>query len=116
MVELVQLHRLRNRILLWVEGEVRAGTLRPKAGSILEAILYRGELPRGDVPDLRRASDRHARRVVAALTERSALVSDTTRTPLRLAFLAKLAPRWMPGLFPEKLAGAPDAGDGATQS
>jgi len=42
------------------------------------------------------------RRVAAALTERGVLVSDTTRTPLRLAFPAKLAPRWMPGLFPEK--------------
>ena len=102
MEELVQPDRLRNRILLWAEEEVRAGTLPPKAGSILEAILYRGELPRGDVPDLLGTSDRHARRIVAALTERGVLVSDTTRTPLRLAFPAKLAPRWMPGLFPEK--------------
>ena len=102
MEELVQPDRLRNRILLWAEEEVRAGALLPKAGSILEAILYRGELPRGDVPDLLGTSDRHARRVVAALTERCVLVSDTTRTPLRLAFPAKLAPRWMPGLFPEK--------------
>ena len=102
MEELVQPGRLRNRILLWVEEEVRAGTLPSKAGSILEAILYRGELPRGDVPDLLGASDRHGRRVVAALTKHGVLVSDTTRTPLRLAFPAKLAPRWMPGLFPEK--------------
>ena len=102
MEELVQPGRLRNRILLWVEEEVRAGTLPSKAGSILEAILYRGELPRGDVPNLLGASDRHGRRVVAALTEHGVLVSDTTRTPLRLAFPAKLAPRWMPGLFPEK--------------
>lgn len=27
---------------------------------------------------------------------------ESTRAPLRLAFPAKLAPRWMPGLFPEK--------------
>jgi Fic family protein len=102
MEELFQPDRLRNRILLWSEEEIRAGTLPPKASSILEAILYRGQLPRGNVPDLLGTSDRHARRVVAALTERGVLVSDTTRTPLRLAFPAKLAPRWMPGLFPEK--------------
>jgi len=102
MEELAQPDRLRNRILLWAEEEVRAGTLPQKVGSILEAILYRGKLPRGDVPNLLGTSDRHARRVVAALTERGVLVSDTTRTPLRLAFPAKLAPRWMPGLFPEK--------------
>ena len=29
--------------------------------------------------------------------------TESTRAPLRLTFPAKLAPRWMPGLFPEKL-------------
>jgi len=102
MEDLVQPDRLRNRILLWVEEEVRAGALPSRAGSILEAILYRGELPRGDVADILGIGDRHARRVVAALSERGVVVSDSTRAPLRLAFPAKLASRWMPGLFPEK--------------
>lgn len=102
MEELVQPDRLRDRILLWVEEEVRADALPQKAGRILEAILYRGELPRGDVPELLGASDRHARRAVSALIERGVVVSDSTRAPLRLAFTAKLAPRWMPGLFPEQ--------------
>jgi Fic family protein len=102
MEELVQPDRLRDRILLWVEEEIRADALPPKAGRILEAILYRGELPRGDVPELLGASDRHSRRVVAALIERGVVVSESTRAPLRLAFPAKLASRWMPGLFPEQ--------------
>ncbi len=102
MEDLVQPDRLRNRILLWVEEEIRAGALPQKAGSILEAILYRGELPRGDVPNLLNASERHARRVVASLSKRGVLISDSTRAPLRLTFPAKLAPRWMPGQFPEK--------------
>ncbi len=102
MEELVQPDRLRNRILSWVEEEVRANALPQKAGRILEAILYRGELPRGDVPQLLGASDRHARRAVAALIERGVVVSGSTRAPLRLAFPAKLASRWMPGLFPDR--------------
>ena len=102
MEELVQPDRLRNRILLWVEEEARAGTLPLMAGRILEAILYRGELPRGDVPDLLGASDRHSRRAVSALIEQGVVASASTRAPLRLAFPAKLAPRWMPGLFPEQ--------------
>lgn len=102
MEELVQPTRLRDRILLWVEEKVRADTLPQKAGRILEAILYRGELPRGEVPELLGASDRHARRVVAALIERGVVVSDSTRAPLRLAFPANLASRWMPGLFPDR--------------
>jgi len=101
MEELVQPDRLRNRILIWTEEEVRAGTLPPKAGAVLEAILYRGELPRGEVADILGIGERHARRVVAALSERNVVVSESTRAPLRLAFPAKLAHRWMPGLFPE---------------
>jgi Fic family protein len=78
MEDLVQPDRLRNRILLWVE-EVRAGALPSKAGNILEAILYRGELPRGEVPDILGIGDRHARRVVAALSERGVIVSTSAR-------------------------------------
>jgi Fic family protein len=103
MEELVQPERLRSRILLWAEEEVRVGSLPAKAGSILEAILYRGELPRGEIAGILGASDRHARRVVGTLSERGVIVSESTRAPLRLTFPAKLAPRWMPGLFPEQL-------------
>jgi len=103
MEELVQPERLRNRILLWTEEEARAGALPAKAGSILEAILYRGELPRGEVGGILGASDRHARRVVASLSEYGVIRSESTRAPLRLNFPARLATRWMPGLFPEKL-------------
>lgn len=102
MEELVQSRRLRDRILLWSEEAVRADTLPPKAGRILEAILYRGELPRGEVPELLGASERNARRIVAALAEHGVIVSENTRAPLRLAFPARLASRWMPGLFPEQ--------------
>ena len=66
--------------------------------------MDRGELPRGEVPMLLGLTDRHARRIVAALTEAGALASKSSRAPLRLAFPAKLASRWMPGLFPEKTA------------
>lgn len=103
MEELVQPDRLRGRILLWAEEEIRANALPKKCGRILEAILYRGELPRSDVPELLGTSDRHARRVVSALVERGIVVSTTRRAPLRLTFPAKLAPRWMPGLFPEHI-------------
>ena len=102
MEELVQPDRLRNRILIWTEEEIRADALPPKSGNIIEAILYRGELPRGEIAALLGTSDRHARRVTSALISREVLASESSRAPLRLAFPAKLASRWMPGLFPEK--------------
>ena len=101
MEGLVAPDRLRTRILIWVEEEVRAGALPPRSGAVLEAVLYRGELPRGDVAAILGTMERQARRVTSALLEREVLVSDSSRAPLRLAFPAKLASRWMPGLFPE---------------
>ncbi len=102
MESLVQPDRLRTRILLWAEEEIRFGALPPKSGMILEAVLYRGELPRGDAAAVVGLSERHARRIVSALTERGILTAESTRAPLRLVFPATLAARWMPGLFPEQ--------------
>ena len=104
MEGLVEPDRLRARVLLWVEEEVRLGQLPPKAANVLEAILFRGEIPRADVARLLGTTDRHARRTVAELVKRRVVVSDGPRAPLRLAFPAALAPRWFPGLFPEKPA------------
>ncbi|HBX95059.1 MAG TPA: cell filamentation protein Fic, partial [Hyphomonas sp.] len=102
MEGLVEPGRLRDRILLWTEEEVRVDRLPPKSGLVLEALLYRGVLPRGDVADLLSVGDRQARRVTSALIDAGVVTADTTRAPLKLAFPAKLAARWMPGLFPEK--------------
>lgn len=101
MEGLMQPDRLRARILLWAEEEIRLDKLPPKSDAVLEALLYRGELPRGDVAGIVGAGDRHARRVISALTGQGVLASESTRAALRLTFPAALASRWMPGLFPE---------------
>jgi Fic family protein len=101
MEGLMQPQQLRARILLWTEEEIRLNRLPPKSGAILEAVLYRGELPRADTANLVGTGERQARRVVSSLIERGVLLSNSSRAPLRLAFPATLASRWMPGLFPE---------------
>jgi hypothetical protein len=102
MEGLMQPERLRARILLWTEEEIRLDRLPPKSGSVLEAVLHRGELPRGAATAIVGTGERHARRLVSALLKRGVLSSESTRAPLRLAFPATLAARWMPGLFPER--------------
>jgi len=102
MESLMQPERLRARILTWADEEVRLTALPPKSGHILEAVLYRGELPRGDAAVVVGTGERQARRVVSALLEKGVLASDSPRAPLRLVFPATLASRWMPGLFPER--------------
>ena len=99
----MQPESLRARILLWSEEEIRLDRLPPKSGAILEAVLYRGELPRGDAAGIVGTGDRQARRVVSALMGRGVLLSESSRAPLRLAFPAALASRWMPGLFPDRV-------------
>lgn len=102
MEDLVQPERLRGRMAIWAEEEIRADRLPAKANLILDAILYRGELQRADIASILGTSERTARRVTSALLDRGVLTSESTRAPLRLAFPATLAGRWMPGLFPEK--------------
>ncbi len=102
MEGLMQPDRLRARILIWSEEEIRLGRLPPKSGSVLEAVLYRGELARGEAAAIVGTGERQARRVVSALVKRGIFLSESSRAPLRLAFPATLAARWLPGLFPEK--------------
>jgi Fic family protein len=103
MEGLMQPERLRARILLWAEEEIRLGLLPQKSGSILEAVLYRGEIPRGETDTIVGTGERQARRIVSALERRGVLESESPRGPLRLTFPAALGHRWMPGLFPEKV-------------
>jgi Fic family protein len=102
MEELVQPERLRIRVGRWVAEEVGLGTLHEKSSPLLDAILYRGEIPRGEVPRTLDVSERTANRVVADLVARGVLTSQTPKAPLRLTFPATLASYWMPGLFPEQ--------------
>ena len=102
MESLVQPGLLRMRILRWADEEIRFGRLPAKSGRLLEEIVYRGELPRGDVDAVVRTSERQARRIVAALMEVGVLTAQGPRASLRLAFPAQLASHWMPGLFPDQ--------------
>jgi Fic family protein len=102
MESLIEPNRLENRIIIWAQEEMRAGELPAKSDIILKAVLNRGELPRSDAPAILGSTSRHARRVTSALIEHGVLISKSTRAPVRLAFPAALAGRWMPGLFPDK--------------
>lgn len=102
MESLMRPDRLRDRILIWAEEEIRAGALPPKSDTVLKAVLYQGQVERGEVEVVLGASGRTARRVTSALLEAGALSSASTRAALKLAFPAKYAGRWMPGLFPDQ--------------
>jgi Fic family protein len=100
MEKLMQPDLLRARILLWAQEEIQIGKLPSHSTQILEAILYRSEIPRGEMPKILNVTDRHARRITSSLIEKGIIASDTPKSPIKLAFSAALASRWMPGLFP----------------
>jgi Fic family protein len=102
MENLVETARLQTRVRLWAEEEIRLGLLPAKSGQVLDAVPYRGAVPRGEVDAVVGTGERQARRIVSALIDRGVLTSDSPRGALRLVFPATLASRWMPGLFPEQ--------------
>jgi Fic family protein len=101
MTGLMQPNKLRDRVLTWAHEEMRVGSLPPRADVVLAAILYRGELGRGEVTALMGASERSAGLSTSALVESGVVQSETLRAPLRLAFPVEQAMRFLPGLFPE---------------
>jgi Fic family protein len=101
MERLVQPAAFVGRVTRWAEEEVAAGRLAARSDRLLEAVLVRGELKRGDIEKVLGTSERTARRVTSALITQGAVESDSPRAPLRLGFPVKLAHHWLPGLFPE---------------
>lgn len=100
MRSLMQVECLRDRILIWAEEEIRGGRLPPKSDVVLRTLLFQGRLERGEVVSLLGMSDRAGRRITSALLKTGAITSASSRSPLSVAFPAKYAERWMPGLFP----------------
>jgi Fic family protein len=101
MKSLVRPDQLRKRVIAWANDEISKKTLPPRTTIVLESLLTSGELPRGDIPAMLNLSPASARRVISGLAEKGVLVSETSRTPVRLAFPATLASSWL-GLFPDK--------------
>jgi Fic family protein len=102
MRELMQPDRLRARVLTWAEEEARLGSFGKSAVPVMEAVLFRGELPRADIAGLIHGSERSASRLASQLNAFGVLTSSSSRAPLRLALPATLAHRWFPGLYPAK--------------
>jgi hypothetical protein len=101
MEVLMQPKALRERILNWAEEESALGTIPAKGSRVLDAILFRGSLPRAEVAGVMNQSDRAGNYVTKALSKHGVITSSGARADWHIAFPAKLAPRLMPGLFPD---------------
>lgn len=104
MQGLMKPRELADRVSRWALDEIQAGRLPAKSDTVLRLLLAQGELARAEVPGLLGMNERSARRVTAALTASGAIKASSSRAPLALAMPAKLAHRWLPGLFPDVAA------------
>jgi Fic family protein len=100
MSELLEPAELQRRIGLYTRDEEDAQRLPKRSSQLLREALLNGELERSRVPTLLDASERTARRVVAALMEKGLLVSESHKSSLRLGFPIDVVERWFPKLYP----------------
>lgn len=80
-----------------------SGPLKPEATFMLQEVLLRGEVARGDLTRVSGLPERTARLITAQLLEEKALVSDMPKGPVRLEFTTHLAGYLFPDLFPVQL-------------
>lgn len=72
-----------------------------RAPDLIAAVLRHGVLERGEAALALKTSERTARNTLKALTEAGFLVSDSPKTPVRLAFPLAYRERLFPNLFAE---------------
>jgi Fic family protein len=77
----------------------RESGFRKEMVYLLQLLVYRGSIPRGEIPTLLGLEERTARRVVSYLIDEGFIVSNTSRAPLCIAIPAHAAPDIFPGLF-----------------
>lgn len=101
MSTLMQPRLLRDRIIDWSEDEIKYGRLPKQASRVLDAILFKGSLPRAEVASIIGQTSRSATTLTNALCKAGIISAASARADWQLAFPAKLAPRIAPGLFPD---------------
>jgi Fic family protein len=99
MKSLLDPPELLNRVEVWTNEEVQAKRLPKGAWRLLREAILVGKFARARAPELTGYQDRQARTVLGALTEKGLLVSDMSKSHLRLGFPAAVIERWFPGLY-----------------
>lgn len=97
MESLFRLDTLARRLQRYHEGM----GLKPEAGHLLEAVLLKGEVARGDVGRITGMKERSARILLGMLTEDGLLSSDTPKGAVYLRFPVHSVDILFPRLFPE---------------
>jgi Fic family protein len=99
MESLLEPSALLDRIRIWAEEELRAKRIPRGSWPLLREAVLAGEFPRGRAPELTGYEERQARTVLNTLIDAGYLVSETTRSNVRLGLPIKVVDRWFPRLY-----------------
>lgn len=100
MESLLDFNTLSERMRIYVEEEIAFKRLPKGSYPLLREALLVGEFDRGRAQELTGYKERMARDVVSDLQKKGFLISDNTRSPLRLGFPIEVVERWFPLLYP----------------
>lgn len=98
MGSLFDLEQLAGRLRAYAE---RDGRFRPEAARILDEVLLRGEMQRGDAERVSGLKERTARTLLGELLADGILGSDTPKAPVSLRFPVHAVEILFPRLFPQ---------------
>ena len=97
MESLFDLSKLRERLQAYVRGTLGA---KAEAWLLIDSVLQRGEVPRGEAGRIVGRPERTARDVLRGLIESGLLTSQTPKGAVRLHFTGTSADELFPRLFP----------------
>lgn len=94
---MLQLDELKKRYSRLMGRLVTEGLLSKSGAKVMEALLWRGEIPRGEVPNICGVKQHRATQVIKELQTTQVTHSESAYGPLRLNISADMAAI----LFPE---------------
>jgi Fic family protein len=100
MSGLFELEVLATRLHTYITRDL---ALSESAAKLAQALLHRGELPRGEADIVTGLPERTARQVLSRLVDSGLVASSTPRGPVSLRFTSESAETLFPRLFPAQI-------------
>lgn len=101
MASLLEPNDFLRRMRLHIEDEIAVGSLPKGSFHLLRETWFTGEVQRGRASEITGYGERMARSVVSSLIKKGYLKSETSRSPLFLAFPLDAVERLFPRLYPQ---------------
>lgn len=93
---------LRNAGMIADEKGQSLPSLHPRTAEVLKTLAIKGEMPRGEVSQIIKMSERTGRNILKELLDEGLILSRSEKGAIRLGFPATAAGYWFPDLYPNE--------------